>query len=73
MNKYKKAVYDIGKILFEGDEDDVWDDYEAGNACELICRKLWNIGLVDIDEKKNTWEASKKLENYIERSNQKCK
>lgn len=69
MNKYKKAVYDIGKILFEGNEDDVWSDYEAGNACELICRRLCSIGLVDSDKEKNTWEASKKLVKYIEKRN----
>ena len=68
MNKYKEAIYDIGKILFQG-EDDVWDDYEAATACELICRRLWSIGLVDIDKEKNTWEASKKLADYIERRN----
>lgn len=67
MNKYKKAVYDIGKILFEGNEDDVWSDYEAGNACELICRKLYSIGLV-INEDRH-WEASKKLVKYIEKRN----
>ena len=67
MNKYKKAIFDIGKILFDGNEDDVWNDYEAGNACELICRKLYGIGLVINEDK--YWKASEKLEKYIEKRN----
>ena len=67
MKKYKKALYDIGKILFDGDEDEVWDDYQAGNACELICRKLYSIGLVVNED--GCWKASKKLEKYIEKRN----
>ena len=67
MNKYKKAIYDIGKILFEGEEDNVWNDYEAGNACELICRKLYSIGLVINEDR--YWKASEKLEKYIEKRN----
>lgn len=68
MNKYKKAVYDIGKILFESDEDDVWDDYEAAIACELICRRLYKLGLVHLDKEGENWRASDKLEKYIEES-----
>ena len=68
MNKYEKAIYDIGKILFEGEEDDVWDDYEAATACELICRKLYSLGLVNVDDEAEAWVASEKLEKYIEKS-----
>lgn len=71
MKKYKKVLYDIGKILFDGDEDEVWDDYQAGNACELICRKLYSIGLIINEDR--CWKASKKLEKYIEKRNKKCK
>ena len=71
MKKYKKALYDIGKILFDGDENEVWDDYQAGNACELICRKLYSIGLIINEDR--CWKASKKLEKYIEKRNKKCK
>ena len=69
MNKYKKAIFDIGKILFDGNEDDVWNDYEAGNACELICRKLYSLGLVDVDNEAEAWVGSEKLEKYIEKRN----
>lgn len=68
MNKYKKAIFDIGKILFDGNEDDVWNDYEAGNACELICRKLYSLGLADVDNEAEAWVGSEKLEKYIEKS-----
>lgn len=70
MNKYKKAVYDIGKILFDR-EDDYWDEYEADTACELICRKLYALGLLKFEEKEegDHWEASKKLVKYIEKRN----
>lgn len=66
MNKYKKAVYDIGKILFDREEER-FDDDDAFTCCELICRKLYALGLVVLDGK--DWEASEKLINYIEESN----
>ena len=65
MNKYKKAIYDIGKILFEGEEDDVWEDYEVATACELICRKLCSLGLVELDYQEDGWRASDKLIKYM--------